>query len=235
VIGTSRAATSDTWHTALPAALPGLRELQHHHRGIVERGEVPVAALPRCAASLATLPTIAQHHPEALVVWFDAHADLNTPDDTTTGYLGGLVLSAAIGWWDCGLGAGLHPDNVLLGGARDLDAPERAHVDAGTTKLATGASLHAMLDRHVGDRPVYFHLDCDVLEPGTVPTDYRVPNGLTLDELSAVSKRLSRNQIVGIEIAEFEAAADPTDETDYAGALLDALTPLLAALPTGAP
>jgi arginase len=227
VIGTPQPATSDTWSTALPAALPGLRELQRSHHRIVECGDVPIAALPRCAASLATLPTIAQHHPEAVVVWFDAHADLNTPDNTTTGYLGGLVLSAALGWWDSGLGAGLHPNNVVLGGTRDLDAPEQALVDAGTIKLAAGPTLQAMLDQHVGDRPVYFHLDCDVLEPGTVPTDYRVPHGLTLDDLAAVSRRLSQNHIVGIEIAEFEAAADPTDDTNYAQPLLDALAPLL--------
>jgi arginase len=235
VIGIPQPATFETWHTALPTALPGLRELQREHRRIVERGDIPVAALPRCAASLATLPTVAEHHPEALVVWFDAHADLNTPDNTITGYLGGLVLSAAIGWWDCGLGAGLHPDNVVLGGARDLDGPEQALVDAGTIKLATGPSLHTVLDQHVGDRPVYFHLDCDVLEPGTVPTDYRVANGLTLEDLAAVARRLSQNQIVGIEIAEFEAAADPADDTDYAQPLLEALSPMLAPLRAHAP
>lgn len=79
---------------------------------------------------------------------------------------------------------------------------------------------------------MYFHLDCDVLEPGTVPTDYRVPYGLTFGDLAAVAQRLSHNQIVGIEIAEFEAAASPTDETNYAGALLDALAPMLETLTT---
>jgi arginase family enzyme len=235
VIGTPQPATSEIWQAALQAALPGLRELQREHRRIVERGDIPVAALPRCAASLATLPTIAEHHPDAVVVWFDAHADLNTPDNTTTGYLGGLILSAAIGWWDSGLGAGLLPDNVVLGGTRDLDAPEQALVDAGTIKLAAGPSLLTELDQHVGDRPVYFHLDCDVLEPGTVPTDYRVANGLSLDDLTAVSRRLSQNQIVGIEIAEFEAAADPTDDTGYAQPLVEALAPMLATPHTRAP
>lgn len=227
VIGVPAPATSEPWHTALPAALPGLRELQDAHRIVIERGGVPVAALPRCAASLATLPTIAELHPDAVVVWFDAHADLNTPVNSTTGYLGGLVLSAAIGWWDSGLGAGLHPDRVVLGGTRDLDPPEQALVDAGTIKLAAGPSLHTLLDQYVGDRPVYFHLDCDVLEPGTVPTDYQVPHGLTLDDLTAVSQRLSQNHIVGIEIAEYEAATDPNDDTNYARPLLEALEPLL--------
>lgn len=68
VIGTPQTATSDAWQVALPAALPGLRDLQREHRRIVEDGDIPIAALPRCAASLATLPTIAEHHPEAIVV-----------------------------------------------------------------------------------------------------------------------------------------------------------------------
>ena len=233
VIGTPAPATSAGWRAALPLALPGLRELQSAHLAILESGRVPVSALSRCAASLATLPTIAARHPDAVVVWFDAHADLNTPDATTTGYLGGLVLSAAIGWWDSGLGSGLRPERVILGGTRDLDPPEQALVDAGTIALAAGPSLHATLDRLVGDRPVYFHLDCDVLEPGTVPTDYRVPGGLTLDDLADVSDRLCRNEIVGIEIAEFEAPADPADLTEYARPLVDALEPLLAGLTTG--
>jgi len=232
VIGKPQPATSEPWQTALPAALPGLRELQREHSRIVERGDIPIAALPRCAASLATLPTVAKHHPEALVVWFDAHADLNTPNNTTTGYLGGLVLSAAIGWWDSGLGSGLSPDRVVLGGTRDLDAPEQALVDAGTIKLAAGASLHTVLDEYVGDRPVYLHLDCDVLEPGTVPTDYHVPNGLTLEDLAVVSQRLSQNQIVVIEIAEFESAADSTEDTNFVGPLLDALAPMITSLHT---
>lgn len=41
-------------------------------------GVVPVTALTRCAVALATLPLIASHHPDAVVVWFDAHADINT-------------------------------------------------------------------------------------------------------------------------------------------------------------
>ena len=58
VVGTPQPATPGPWQTALLTALPGLRELQREHRRIVERGDIPVPALTRCAASLATLPTI---------------------------------------------------------------------------------------------------------------------------------------------------------------------------------
>jgi arginase family enzyme len=228
LIGDPRPAASEPWDVALPSALPGLTELKLAHGAALDGDSVPVLALPRCAASLATLPNVAAHRPDAVVVWFDAHADLNTPATSTTGYLGGLVLSAAVGWWQSGLGSGLAPERIVLGGSRDLDAPEQKLVEEGTVKLAAGPDLLGALDRYVGDSPVYFHLDCDVLEPGTVPTDYQVPGGLGLDDLAAVARRLCHNEIVGIEIAEFEAAADPTDTADYAGPLLDALSPMMA-------
>ena len=226
-IGEPRPATSAPWEQALATALPGLTELRDAHGDMMSRGRVPVLAASRCAASLATLPNVAALRQDAVVVWFDAHADLNTPAGSTTGYLGGLVLSAAVGWWDSGLGSGLVPDRIVLGGTRDLDPPEQALVDQGTVKLAAGPHLLDHLDRYIGDAPVYFHLDCDVLEPGTVPTDYRVPGGLGLDDLAAVARRLGRNDVVGVEIAEFEAA-DPDDHTDYARPLVDALMPLWA-------
>ena len=83
------------------------------------------------------------------------------------------------------------------------------------------------LDAAVGDRPVYFHLDCDVLEPGLVPTDYRVPNGLSLDELGGVARRLAENTVVGVEVAEFEDSWSDTGATGDPGALLTALSPLM--------
>ena len=57
VIGTPAPATSAGWRSALPLALPGLRELQSAHLAVLESGRVPVSALSRCAASLATLGT----------------------------------------------------------------------------------------------------------------------------------------------------------------------------------
>lgn len=83
------------------------------------------------------------------------------------------------------------------------------------------------LDAAVGDRPVYFHLDCDVLQPGLVPTDYRVPNGLSFTELAAVTRRLAENAVVGVEVAEFEGTWAESGDPGDAGPLLNALAPLV--------
>lgn len=227
VLGCPEPAINGNWDTELDAALPGLRALQAAHAVALAEGGSPVFAWPRCAAAIATLPNVAHQHPDAVVVWFDAHADLNTPDNSTTGYLGGLALSAALGWWDSGLGAGLDPANVVLGGTRDLDPAEQEVVDAGVIALAAGPDLLSELDRLIADRPVYFHLDCDVLDPGIMPTDYSVPGGLTLDDLRQVAARLAQNPIVGVEIGEFEDHGDSERASAQADSLVEALSPLL--------
>jgi arginase family enzyme len=171
---------------------------------------------------------VARYHPDALVVWFDAHGDLNPPESSPTGFIGGLALSGPVGLWDSGLGSGIAPAKVVLGGARDLDPFERRLIDDGVVRnIAVGPAMLEDLDAAVGDRPVYFHLDCDVLEPGLVPTDYRVPGGLTLDELARVAMRLAANHVVGVEVAEFEGSWADTAEPGDPGPLLTALSPLV--------
>jgi arginase family enzyme len=230
VIGSPEPALNANWDEELAAALPTLQAMATRYEAIYAASQVPVTALSRCAVALATLPVVARHHPDAVVLWFDAHADLNTPENTSTGYLGGMALGGAIGLWDSGLGGDLAADNVVLGGTRDIDLPEQQLIDNGMITLAAvGPDLIADLRCAVGDRPVYVHLDCDVLEPGIVPTDYRVPGGLTLDDLRAIAELLAMNKVVGIEIGEFETSFEPDGEAFSPAALLDALAPLINA------
>jgi arginase len=228
-VGTPEPPLSTDWRAELTAAAPALEAMSQRYDDIYAAGQTPVTALTRCAVGLATLPVVARYHPDVLVVWFDAHGDINTPESSTTGYLGGLALSGPMGLWDSGLGSGIAPTNVVLGGARDLDPFERRLIDDGVVRhVPVGPNLLEDLDAAVGGRPVYFHLDCDVLEPGLVPTDYRVPNGLTFDELAGVATRLAGNRVVGIEVAEFEGTWADSGATGNPQPLLDALSPLVA-------
>jgi arginase len=227
-VGTPQPPLSTDWRAELTAAAPTLEAMAHRYDDIYAAGQTPVTALTRCAVALATLPVVSRYHPDALVVWFDAHGDINTPESSTTGYLGGLALSGPMGLWDSGLGSGIAPTNVVLGGARDLDPFERRLIDEGVVRnVPVGPGMLADLDAAIGDRPVYFHLDCDVLQPGLAPTDYRVPNGLSFNELSRVANRLAENTVVGVEVAEFEGSWSDTGAPGDPRPLLDALTPLV--------
>ena len=64
------------------------------------------------------------------VIWFDAHADFNTPETSASGFLDGMALSILTGRCWPGLAArftGFKPipdGNVVLIGARDFDPAE---------------------------------------------------------------------------------------------------------------
>ena len=231
VIGAPAPALSAGWQEELDAARPTLELMAAHLDQAFRRRATPVTASSRCAVALATLPVVAAHRPDAVVVWFDAHADLNTPDNTTTGYLGGLAFSGALGLWDSGLGGGLDRANAVLVGARDIDPGERDVIDAGTVSLVSvGCAMAEELRQVVAGRPVYVHVDCDVLNAGTVPTDYLVADGMTLEDLHAAAAVLAESEVVGIEVGELESAPARRTPPPYVATILDALAPLLTAI-----
>ncbi len=229
-IGAPRPALCTDWSEELDSAREELTEMASHYQFLMERHRRPVTALSRCAVALATLPVVAEHRPDAVVVWFDAHADLNTPGNTTTGYLGGLALSGPLGLWDSGLGSGLSTGNAILVGTRDVDPAERELLDTSEIGLvAPGPNVATELRMAVAGRPVYVHIDCDVLEPGIVPTDYAVPHGLSLGDLHAACAVLADSEIVGVEIGELESVSGDEDLAPF----LAALEPVLDAIQAG--
>ena len=224
IVGKLREADPRWWDIELERARSSLQLMARQIDKVMAEGLKPVSALTRCAVALATVPVVVRHRPDAVVVWLDAHADLNSPDTTTTGYLGGLALSGPLGWWDSGLGAGLNTSQAVLVGIRDVESAEQAHIQAGQVAVVpVGVGLTDRLTEVVNARPVYLHLDCDVLEPGIVETEYQVAEGLTLEELHDCVAVLAESEVVGVELGEFEgpAASDAED-------LVEALAPLLA-------
>lgn len=233
-IGTPAAVLHAGWQAELAAAMPDMLELAQHLDDLFRRKQAPLLVLSRCAAALATLPVVARHRPDACVVWFDAHGDLNTPQTSPSGYLGGMALAGPAGLWDSGFGNGLPLASIVLVGARDLDPAEQALVETGLLRLVPPKDdCLAQLRTALGGRPAYVHLDCDVLEPGIVPTDYRVSGGFSLAEMHALCEVLAEVEVIGLEIAEFENAWPGNGAPASPDALLDALEPLVARL--GAP
>ncbi|MFB8241511.1 arginase family protein [Kitasatospora purpeofusca] len=226
VVGSPEPARPTGWDQELRRALPTLRHMAERIDQVMTAGQAPISVITRCAVALAAQPVVLRHRPDTVVVWFDAHGDINVPADTTTGYLGGLALSGPLGWWDSGLGAGLPEQQAILVGARDLDPAEVEHVTAGrVTLVPPGRALDERLADALRGRPAYLHVDCDVMEPGLFATDYTVPGGLGLEDLHACAKVLAASAPVGVEIAEFEGDGSATADD-----LVAAIEPLLAEL-----
>ena len=225
IVGTPRQAPEDGWLGELYAAMPELLTLASQFETLLGLKKRPLTALGRCAAALATLPAVAKAHPDAAILWFDAHGDLNTPETSTSGYLGGMVLSGATGLWESPLGNGLSMDNVILVGTRDLDPAEKEIIEAGkVARVAPGWGMGKALRAAIAGRPVYVHFDCDVLRPRTVPTELSSPGGMTLRDVKKAAEVIAEHDVLGLEIAELQM---PEKGELKLGPLTKALEPIV--------
>lgn len=228
VVGAPTPSTVDDWSVALPQAQGTLHGLREALQGAIGAGTTPLLITNTCAASLGTLPTVAERHPDAVVLWIDAHGDFNTPETTESGYLGGMVLAAACGLWDSGHGAGIDPKQVIVVGGRDIDPAEADLLaGAGVTVLAPSESTPERVAELVAGRPVWIHVDWDVLEPGYIPAAYRVGDGLRPHQIAAIFAALPTGTVRGVELAEFEAGDEEVPERVSVELILETLQHLL--------
>jgi len=152
----------------------------------LDAGQFPVLTSSDCTICLSTFPAVVERVPEVSVIWFDAHGDSNTPETTSSGFLGGMCLGASVGLWDSGFPAALAPERVYGVGIRDLDPGEWA-------PQAYAGPI---------DGPVYVHLDLDCLDPSIFPAQFAVPGGLAHEELRSLLAGLTN--VVGVEVTAFE-------------------------------
>ncbi|WP_457809222.1 arginase family protein [Kushneria sp. EE4] len=226
-LGAPGQALSGSWQQMLEAVTPDFVSLGRYLEKTLSSGKRPVVTMSRCAGALATLPVIARQHPEACIVWFDAHGDLNTPETSESGYLGGMVIAGAAGMWDSGLGNDLSLAHVILAGAHQLDPAEQALIDNKRLLHLPPARLSVeALRRAINGRPVYIHLDCDVLQPGVVPSDHQIDGGLAPETLAELMAALAGEDVVGMEIAELESHWPEQSESADLTVLVEILMPL---------
>jgi arginase family enzyme len=198
-------------------------------------GNTPVLLAAECSIALTTLPTALAHRPDAKVLWLDAHGDFNTPETTTSGYLGGMALAGATGMWDAGLGAGrVEPASVVLAGVRDLDPGEREALEASEVTVIGASPVETLVavNNALDGAPVYLHIDLDVIDPEHFPAQFPAPSGLAPEKLFDLLDSVATNsEIVGLEVTAFEAPADNLERQVAASTALHVLEPLLDAIP----
>jgi arginase len=195
-------------------------------------GKAPVLVAGDCSVCLTTLAAALRHRPDARVLWIDAHGDFNTPETTPSGFLGGMCLAGACGYWAAGLADPIPAERVVLVGVRDLDPQERELLEASPATVV-GASLETLvyMQNALDRSPVYVHLDFDVLDPAAFPALFPADGGLAPEKLYDLLEAVAAEcEIVGIELTAFEAPEDEEERQALAATALRAIEPLLDAV-----
>lgn len=179
-----------------------------------------------CGVAVPAIARAAADHPDLAVLWFDAHADLNSPETSPSGAFAGMALRAVFTELPLPGSAAVSAERVILAGAREFDDAEREVVDGtGVHTLTVNelADANALVEALVstGASAVYIHVDLDVLDPAVLTgLALPVPFGLTLDQLTgAIAAVRQHLPLVGASIAGF-APSSPAAAVDDLGTIL---------------
>jgi arginase len=156
------------------------------------------------------------------VLWLDAHGDLNSPATSATGNFHGMPLRLLLGEGEESLlgqcFSTLLPSQVIMGGTRELDPPEKEFIDKTSISVLTVSDLTSdpeIVSRLIaakGFRHVYVHIDLDVLDSGKCPWGLCLtPDGIDTGTLMALLHDLKEKfNLAGMSIVELR----PTEGMD---------------------
>jgi arginase len=185
-------------------------------------GAFPLVLSGNCNAAVGTIGGMrSAGSKDPGVFWFDAHADANTPETSTSGFVDGMAVAMLTGacWRPLmhsvpGFAA-VPASRVVLVGTRDVDLLEEEAVRAaGIRRLATPdlrAELPSTLDALAQCDEVYLHVDLDVLDPSEGRANgYAVTGGLTGGMLrDAVMQVRRRCRVGAASLTAYDPACDP--------------------------
>jgi arginase len=209
---------------------------------VVDRGEMPIVLGGDCSILIANALALRRRGRFGLL-FLDGHADFYQPEAEPTGEAASMELALVTGRGpeivtnlegrrplvrdeDAVVFAFRDAERAAAEGSQPLPPTLRALDLATVRERGVEGAVHdalAHLEREDGPAGFWIHLDADVLDDAIMPAvDYRLPGGLSWDELSAVlDAAVASPRAVGLEITIFNPTLDPDGR--IAHALVDAL------------
>lgn len=207
---------------------------------IVEKGNFPLTLGGDHSIAVGSISGISQHYENLGVIWYDAHGDLNVPEESPSGNVHGMPLRILAGDGPDELvnindfTPKVKPENIVLIGMRDLDEGERKYIKDKNIKTFTMADIdrfgiQEVIERsleYLKSRNIYglhFSLDVDALDPAETPgTGTRVMGGLSYRESHFALELLNESKLVtSMDIVEVNPLIDNSNHTaEQAVALL---------------
>lgn len=213
-------------------------------------GELVVTIGGDHSLAIGTLSGTLAAYPDACVIWVDAHADINTPQTTTTGNLHGCPISFLLSTLHAGkdlepfkwIKPHLQPDRLVYIGLRDVDVAEREILRKNNIRCFT---MHEIDKYGVGKvvemaiesvnkdltRPIHLSFDVDAMDPSVAPsTGTPVRGGLTFREGNYICEAVYETGcLVALDLMEVNPGL-MTDKEDVGKTLSVSLSLIKSAL-----
>jgi arginase len=193
-------------------------------RGAVAGRAFPLVLAGGCLSAAGTFAGAGAR--DAGVVWLDAHADLDTPEDNVSGFLDVMALSVLTGGcWRAQREAiprfaAVPQERVALLGVRDLADYQRAAMERSAVRVVPGAFAPEAAAAAIAalPAPTYLHVDLDVLDTSVGRANaYAAPGGPPLEDvLAVIDAAFDHGPVVAAALTAYDPAADRS------GTILDA-------------
>ena len=215
------------------------RAVSQRAGGFLSRDETPLVIGGDHSIAIGTAAGVsgelASRNEKLGLLWFDAHADMNTPETTPSGNIHGMALAAITGLGPAALSNLIarspivEPAHVALIGVRDIDDAEKANVrDSGihvfTMRDIDELGIRVVVERALnvilrGATGIHVSLDMDFIDPSQAPgVGTPVPGGVTYREAHLAMELIAdAGCMTSFEVAEVNPILDTANRTGKLG------------------
>ncbi|MGE4619997.1 MAG: arginase [Planctomycetota bacterium] len=233
----------DSSHRYLDVVETACERLSERVSDALSRGCIPLVLGGDHSVAIGTISGVANHlhepgaeePPRVGVLWFDAHADLNTPGTSPTGNIHGMPLACMLGKGPDSLtgigfaGAKISSRRVVQLGLRDLDPDEKRRIHESEISAYSMedidrrglAEVVAEAIETVLEDCDHLHVsfDIDVIDPRFAPgTGTARPGGLTYREAHLAMEMVAETKAIrSLELVEVNPVLDEGNRTAEVG------------------
>ncbi|MCF7620115.1 arginase [Bacillus sonorensis] len=209
---------------------------------MVASGSFPLVLGGDHSIAIGTLAGLTKHYQNLGVIWYDAHADVNTKETSPSGNIHGMPLAISMGIGHerltgiYGDGAKVKPENIVIIGARSLDDGEKKLIRDRGIKVYTMHEIDRLGMTRIMEETieylrertdgVHLSLDLDALDPNDAPgVGTPVAGGISYRESHLAMEMLEEsNLITSAEFVEVNPILDEKNRTaETAVALMGSL------------